>query len=516
MEADGLDNAPKIIATQEDRVMVGPGDAAYVTGIKERALQLAGLPPGSSRSSTPRTAQILGYEAFFLGNARVVREGEPATVEIVSAKQEIATGDRLIPVSNPKSSPTCRMRRTRVVDRTPRRHLLRRRTWARQGAATSSPSTAASATISKSAMCWRIYRHGRDVDLRPARSAGRRSIYKLPEERYGLVFVFRVFDRVSYALVVDAEPVRGARTTSSARHRKRVRRRAAPHWLQADPDPGSRGRNPADAAAGIRSSRGRIFSCLARRTGARRPDRQSPTRLAPTDAEAAVDRRASPGPTSPATRSSRLGRSATIRANCCETPDPPTLLYAKGRVELLNRPALAVVGSRNATPQGVANAEAFAASVSRAGLTVVSGLALGIDAAAHRGGLSGPRLDGGGHRHRRRPRLSGAQPRSRAAHRRCDGVIVSEFPLGTPAAGRQFSAPQPASSPGSRAACWWSKRRERSGSLITARLAAEQGRDVFAIPGSIHSPLSKGCHRLIKRRRETGGRCRATSWTNWA
>jgi DNA processing protein len=179
-----------------------------------------------------------------------------------------------------------------------------------------------------------------------------------------------------------------------------------------------------------------------------------------------------------------------------EIGDPPPLLYCLGRRELLARPALAIVGSRNATPQGIADAEAFAAALSAAGLTIVSGLALGIDAAAHRGALTqagssvavvGTGLD----------RVYPARNRDLAHDLAARGLLVSEFAPGTP--------PLPSNFP----------RRNRiisglvrgllvveatlqSGSLITARLAAEQGRDVFALPGSIHSPFSKGCHRLIR------------------
>lgn len=179
-----------------------------------------------------------------------------------------------------------------------------------------------------------------------------------------------------------------------------------------------------------------------------------------------------------------------------QTPDPPTLLYAKGRVELLNCPALAIVGSRNATPQGIANAKAFAGSLSGAGLTVVSGLALGIDAAAHVGGLSGSgstvAVIGTG-----TDRVYPARNRELAQRIAEEGVIVSEFPLGTPALAGNFPRRNRVIS-GLARGVLVVEAAERSGSLITARLAAEQGRDVFAIPGSIHSPLSKGCHRLIK------------------
>lgn len=179
-----------------------------------------------------------------------------------------------------------------------------------------------------------------------------------------------------------------------------------------------------------------------------------------------------------------------------EIADPPTLLYVKGRVELLNAPALAVVGSRNATPQGSSNAEAFAAALADAGLTIVSGLALGIDAAAHRGGLRGAgstiAVIGTGI-----DRVYPAKNQELARNIAERGAIVSEFPLGTPALKENFPRRNRIIS-GLARGCLVVEAAERSGSLITARLAGEQGRDVFAIPGSIHSPLSKGCHRLIK------------------
>ncbi len=179
-----------------------------------------------------------------------------------------------------------------------------------------------------------------------------------------------------------------------------------------------------------------------------------------------------------------------------EIPDPPPLLYARGRRELLQPPALAVVGSRNATAQGERNAEEFAKALSAAGLTIVSGLALGVDAAAHRGGLAGPgstvAVLGTGidlvYPQRNAP-LAGE-----IAER---GLLLSEFPLGTPAAAHNFPRRNRLIS-GLARGCLVIEAAVASGSLITARLAADQGRDVFAVPGSIHSPLSKGCHALIK------------------
>lgn len=179
-----------------------------------------------------------------------------------------------------------------------------------------------------------------------------------------------------------------------------------------------------------------------------------------------------------------------------QIPDPPPLLYIKGDCTLLNQFAVAIVGSRNATAQGITNAEEFARALSVAGITVVSGLALGVDAAAHRGGLAGKAssiaLVGTG--------LDIVYPaRNRAlAHALAErGALVSEFPLGTPALASNFPRRNRLISGVSRG-CLVIEAALQSGSLITARMANEQGREVFALPGSIHSPLAKGCHRLIK------------------
>lgn len=179
-----------------------------------------------------------------------------------------------------------------------------------------------------------------------------------------------------------------------------------------------------------------------------------------------------------------------------EIPDPPPLLYVKGRVDLLSQPALAIVGSRNATAQGKKDAESFAQALSVGGLCIVSGLALGIDAAAHRGGLGGTgssvAVVGTG--------LDIVYPAANRelAHRLAqEGAIVSEFALGTPSMAQNFPRRNRIIS-GLARGVLVVEAAVRSGSLITARLAAEQGREVFAIPGSIHSALSKGCHRLIK------------------
>jgi DNA processing protein len=179
-----------------------------------------------------------------------------------------------------------------------------------------------------------------------------------------------------------------------------------------------------------------------------------------------------------------------------DAADPPPLLYMKGRVELLGRRALAIVGSRNATAQGIANADHFAATLSRVGLCIVSGQALGIDTAAHRGGLTGPgstiAVIGTG-----ADIVYPARNRELAHAIAANGLIVSEFPLGTPANAANFPRRNRIIS-GLSKGVLVIEAALRSGSLITARLAGEQGRDVFALPGSIHSPLAKGCHQLIK------------------
>jgi DNA processing protein len=179
-----------------------------------------------------------------------------------------------------------------------------------------------------------------------------------------------------------------------------------------------------------------------------------------------------------------------------ETSDPPLLLFVKGRVSLLGQLALAMVGSRNATPRGARDAEALAQVLSDAGLTIVSGLALGIDSAAHRGGLSGASSSiavvGTG-----MDKVYPARNRELAHRLAAEGALVSEFPLGTPPLAANFPRRNRVIS-GLARGCLVVEAALRSGSLITARQALEQGREVFAIPGSIHSPLSKGCHWLIK------------------
>lgn len=179
-----------------------------------------------------------------------------------------------------------------------------------------------------------------------------------------------------------------------------------------------------------------------------------------------------------------------------EIPDPPLLLYVIGHREALALPQIAIVGSRNPSPAGRENAQAFARSLAGAGLTITSGLALGVDGAAHRGALAvggrtiaitGTGLD----------RVYPARHRDLAHEIAERGALLSEFPLGTPPLPENFPIRNRLIS-GLSLGTLVVEAALQSGSLITARLAAEQGREVFAIPGSIHAPQARGCHALIR------------------
>ena len=179
-----------------------------------------------------------------------------------------------------------------------------------------------------------------------------------------------------------------------------------------------------------------------------------------------------------------------------QLPDAPVGLYVRGNPQLLSAPQLAIVGSRNPTPAGRETARDFATHLARCDLTITSGLAQGIDTASHEGALAG-----GGHTIAVcGTGLDSVYPRSNAALAEsiaAQGALLSEFPCGTPPIKHNFPRRN-------RLICGLAlgtlvvEAAVRSGSLITARLAGEQGREVFAIPGSIHNPLARGCHQLIR------------------
>jgi DNA processing protein len=186
------------------------------------------------------------------------------------------------------------------------------------------------------------------------------------------------------------------------------------------------------------------------------------------------------------------------------TADPPLLLYLQGRPEALQQVGLAIVGSRNATPQGLGNARAFASHMAEQGWMVISGLAAGIDTAAHEGALSA-RMQGPAEGHLLTMAVVGTgldrvyPPRNRelAARIALQGALLSEYPPGTPALPEHFPQRNRIIAGLSRGTLVVEAALQ-SGSLITARLASEAGREVFAVPGSIHAPHSKGCHALIR------------------
>jgi DNA processing protein len=177
-------------------------------------------------------------------------------------------------------------------------------------------------------------------------------------------------------------------------------------------------------------------------------------------------------------------------------PGMPPALFVEGDPALLARPQVAIVGSRAATAAGREIAFDFAAKLAAAGFAITSGLAIGIDAAAHRGALAargvtiavcGTGLD----------RIYPAEHGKLAAAIAADGALVSEFPTGTPPRAQNFPQRNRLMS-GLAKGVLVIEAASRSGSLITARHAGEQGREVMAVPGSIHNPLVRGCHRLIK------------------
>lgn len=267
------------------------------------------------------------------------------------------------------------------------------------------------------------------------------------------------------------------------------------HWLRLEcaPRVGSDSARKLLAAFGLPEN---IFSASLAELQAVVPDRVARALLAPPSAEtqALIDRTLE-WATQPGNHVLTLADTAYPKA-LLDIPDPPVMLYAKGRIELLAFASIAVVGSRNATAQGVSNAEKFSQVLSEAGLTIVSGMALGIDTAAHQGALRGPgstvAVIGTG-----ADIVYPARNHSLAHSIAENGCILSEYTLGTPAIPSNFPRRNRIIS-GLSKGVLVVEAAAQSGSLITARMAGEQGRDVFAIPGSIHSPLAKGCHLLIK------------------
>lgn len=196
LEEDGLNNAPKIVATQEDRVYIGPGGRAYVSGLKGNAPLWQVFRP-TKPVIDPETREAIGHEAVYLGTAKLVAEGEPATLDIATAIQEIGVNDRLIAAT-----------RADIIHYTPRApsKQIQGQVAAIYGGVKETGRHSI-VTLNRGARdgveaghVLAIYRNGGE---RLYRDGNETSNIKLPPERYGLVFVFRVFDRISYALVMD-------------------------------------------------------------------------------------------------------------------------------------------------------------------------------------------------------------------------------------------------------------------------------------------------------------------------
>jgi DNA processing protein len=317
---------------------------------------------------------------------------------------------------------------------------------------------------------------------------GRRVQTALPEERYALAFVFRVFNRVALCTRGRILQIRHHRRLGKE---SMIESEGLAAWLRLTLIPGIGGETQRKllAAFGLPEA---VFA--AGRLAARAVVGSRADLLFDFDPAEAVDRSMA-WANEPGQSILTLADSAYPRA-LLEIADPPNVLYVRGNPGLLQKRGLGIVGSRNATPQGLQTAEVFAKALAGAGLSIISGLALGIDAAAHRGALAAGgdtiAVIGTG-----ADRLYPARNKELALAIAERGAIISEFPLGTPAIAANFPRRNRIISGLSRGVLVVEAAPE-SGSLITARLAAEQGREVFAIPGSIHSPVARGCHKLIK------------------
>lgn len=199
VEKDALALAPKIIAVEESRVYLGPGDTAYVAGITTNDKLWQVFQPATPVKD-PENGAILGYEAFYLGTARVNRPGQPATVEIITAKREMGKGDRLMPSVRPDL--------VSYAPRAPETQIDGRIASIYEGVGETGRNYIVTLNHGKDkgleqGHVLAIYRASRDVVYKES-STGPKENYTLPEERFGLVFVFKVFDRMSYALVMNS------------------------------------------------------------------------------------------------------------------------------------------------------------------------------------------------------------------------------------------------------------------------------------------------------------------------
>ena len=201
---EGLSDSPKIVATQEDRVYLGPGGRAYVSGMKEKAKLWQVYRP-TTPVVDPETQETIGYEAFYLGTAKLAAEGEPASIDIVTAFQEIGVGDRLLRATRPEI--------ISYVSRAPSKQIQGQIAAIYGGVKEAGRSSIITLNRGRQdgievGHVLALYRNSveqvrREGEFRNRREAGEIIRVKLPPEKYGHVFVFRVFDRISYALVMN-------------------------------------------------------------------------------------------------------------------------------------------------------------------------------------------------------------------------------------------------------------------------------------------------------------------------
>ena len=196
VESSQLDSTPRIVATQEDRVYIGKGDLAYVTGVKDKTKLWQIYRPGKALID-PENQEALGYEAFYLGSASMVREGEPTTFEIITSRREIGRGDHLLPAP--------RLDVISYVPHAPGKALRGRVVSVYGGVGQAGRDSIVTLSRGKRdglevGHVLSLSRAGAEIS---DRHDGKKEIHRLPDERYGLLFVFRVFERVSYALVIN-------------------------------------------------------------------------------------------------------------------------------------------------------------------------------------------------------------------------------------------------------------------------------------------------------------------------
>jgi len=195
-ESGQLGSSPRIVATQEDRVYIGKGDLAYVTGVKEKERLSQIYRPGKALID-PESKETLGYEAFYLGSANLVRDGEPATFEVITSRREIGRGDHLLPAP--------RLDVISYVPHAPAKAVSGRVVSVYGGVGQAGRDSIVTVSRGKRdgleiGHVLALSRSGAEVGFR---RDGKKEIHHLPDERYGLLFVFRVFERVSYALVMN-------------------------------------------------------------------------------------------------------------------------------------------------------------------------------------------------------------------------------------------------------------------------------------------------------------------------